>query len=349
VEAFAQAAPRPRGRRGRAVVGQAFQPVRCCLTSFRPNVNGLTADRLESLSYAETATSLYRNHVAGSQPTLQLRRPTVKQLKEKCGLSIKFDPCTMQVSFGKEVADPLCGTRELDALRPLMLDPTADGPEVLYWMYRYLFAKGDRDVVLGKHRLRYDMSCFKPGMLGREYMKTSGHYHPLVFGGGPAYPEVYEIAYGEALFLLQKVSNHEAGPDDVVVEDVIAMRATAGDKAIMPPGYGHVTIITTDEPLVMTNWVSDDFSSFYGSTEKCKGFAYYALKGAGGVEWAVNETYARKLPPLRHAVPCDVPELGLTKGKPMYETCRKNPELFAFLNRPWDFEELMRRGIKITG
>ncbi len=269
-------------------------------------------------------------------------------LKPRCGLPIKFDPATMQVSFGKEIDDPLCGTRELDALRPLLMDPDASGPECLYWMYRYLFAKGDRPLLLGKHRLRYDMSCFVSGKLGREYMKTSGHYHPPVFEyGGIGYPEVYEIEHGEALFLMQRVDDFRAGPDEVKVLDVIALRAGPGDKAIMPPDYGHVTVIVGDEPLVMTNWVSDDFSSYYGSTEACRGFAYYVVDEGGEPQFVPNKTYKRGVPEIRYARPKEVPELGLTRDKPMYLACKENPHLFAFLNRPWDFEQLMWQGLYI--
>ncbi len=271
----------------------------------------------------------------------------MEDLSAICGLPIKFDPDTMQVSFGKGIADPLCGTRELEALRPLLLDQEAEGPECLYWMYRYLFAKGDRDLLLGKHRLRYDMSCFVPGMLGREYMKTSGHYHPPVFEGGIGYPEVYEVIYGEAVFLMQRVDDYQAGPGEVKVLDVIAMAAGPGDKAIMPPDYGHVTIITGDEPLMMVNWVSDDFSSFYGSTEACHGFAHYLIEEDGSPKFIPNETYTQDVPELRYAVPKEVPELGLVKDEPMYLACRENPHLFAFLNRPWDFEELMWAGVCI--
>lgn len=267
-------------------------------------------------------------------------------LSEVSGLPVKFDPETCAISFGDEVRDPLYGTRELDALRPVLESPDCSGPEIVYWMYRNLGLRGDEHL-LGTHRLRYDLSVFAPCMLGREPMKTSGHYHPPVWRGGPAYPEIYEILYGEGLFLLQKVSDYLAGPDRVEVQDVIAMRVKAGEKAMMPPGYGHVTINTLEVPLVMSNWVCADFSSHYQSVAKCHGFAYWLVKNGEDLEWIQNPTYPAHLPTLRFGEPRPVPELGLEAGVPMYSVCREHPELFAFLLRPQDYEEQMWKGIAL--
>ena len=262
------------------------------------------------------------------------------------GLPVKFDEGTYHISFGSQVRAPLYSTREMDAIRPLLLDPDCVGPDVLYWMYRNLGLKGD-ECLLDEHRLRYDVSIFVPAMLGREYLKTSGHYHPPS-PDGVAYPEVYEIWYGEALYLLQKVDDYTAGPAEVAVEDVITVRARPGDKVIMPPGYGHVTINTLDVPLVMCNWVCDDFSSYYQSVEATRGFASYLLKDNGEPRWIVNDRYAHEIPARREAEPRPVPELGLVAGQPMYNTCRDNPELFAFLAQPAKFEAEMWQGLAIV-
>ena len=261
-------------------------------------------------------------------------------LTPRGGLPAKFDPETCCFSLGPAVRAPLYATRELDALRPVLEDPTCAGPEVVYWMYRNTGLQGDEHL-LDQHRLRYDISIFVPCTLGREPMKTSGHYHPPLWRGGPVYPEIYEVLYGEALYVLQKVDDYTAGPDEVEVEDVIVMRVKAGEKAMMPPGYGHVTINTLDQPLVMANWVSADFSSSYQSVEACRGFAYYLVQEGGELRWIPNPTYRRELPPVRYAEPQPVPELGLEWDVPIYTACRQEPHLFAFCNRPQDFEALI--------
>ncbi len=268
-------------------------------------------------------------------------------LSEISGLPIKFNEETYQISLGPQMRDPLYSTREIEPIRPLLLEPDCQAPEVLYWMYRNTGLKGDEHL-LAKHRLRYDISIFVPAMLGPEYLKTSGHYHPPALAGGVAYPEVYEILYGEALYLLQKVDDYKAGPDEINVQDVITVRAYPGDKVIMPPDYGHVTINTLDVPLVMCNWVCDDFSSYYESVEQARGFAYYLVKEADEDKWIVNDKYANPIPPPREAQVQPVPEIGLETGVPMYTACRENPQLFAFLARPFDFEDVMWQGLKIN-
>ena len=216
-----------------------------------------------------------------------------------------------------------------------------------YWMYRD--CGRPEDAALGEaYGLRYDISAFRSVMLGREYMKTSGHYHPEIPGTRVAYPEVYEVLYGEALYVMQKVNDYGAPPDEVVVEDVIVARVKAGQKIIMPPGYGHVTINTLDRPLLMSNWVSNRFSSFYGSTEAARGFAWYLIEEDGEARWVANDSYARGVPQIRFAEVREVPELGLTWDTPMYQACAREPAKFEFLNDPASWEELIWRNLEIT-
>ena len=188
-------------------------------------------------------------------------------LTDLAGYPLKFDEESCGLSLDAHLRQPGYSTRELDALRPVLLDPDCDGPEVIYWMYRDICRP--EDAALGEaHGLRYDLSAFRSVMLGREYMKTSGHYHPPIPGTRAAYPEVYEVLYGEALYVMQRVADYCAAATETTVEDVIVARVCAGQKIVMPPGYGHVTINTLDRPLLMSNWVSNRFASFYGSVEE---------------------------------------------------------------------------------
>lgn len=268
-------------------------------------------------------------------------------LTDLAGYPLKFDEQTCSVSFGPGMRRPGYSTRELDALRPVLLDRDCEGPDVIYWMYRD--CGWPKDAALGEaYGLRYDISAFRSVMLGREYMKTSGHYHPEIPGTRVAYPEVYEVLYGEALYVMQKVNDYGASPDEVVVEDVIVARVKAGQKIIMPPGYGHVTINTLDRPLLMSNWVSNRFSSFYGSTEKARGFAWYLIEEDGEARWVANERYKRGVPQIRFAEVREVPELGLTWDTPMYQACAQEPAKFEFLNDPARWEELIWRNLEIV-
>ncbi len=261
-------------------------------------------------------------------------------LTELAGYPLKFDEETVGVSFGPEMRMPQYSTRELDALRPVLLDPEAEGPDVIYWMYRDCGLP--ENAALGEaHHLRYDLSAFRPVTLGPEFMKTSGHYHPVIPGRRVAYPEVYEVLHGEALYIMQTVDDYAASPEELIVEDVIMVRVSAGQKIIMPPGYGHVTVNTLDEPLLMTNWVSNEFSSFYGSVENARGFAWYVVSDAGEPSYLENKSYAQGVPAVRWAEVQEVPDLGLVWDTPMYQACVEAPENFRFLNAPEEYEDLI--------
>ena len=100
----------------------------------------------------------------------------------------------------------------------------------VYYMYRDL-AKSDSDLeVIKAHQLRYDITVIPPGMLGSEYIKTVGHYHPRVPGTNISYPEIYQVLEGSATYLLQKV---KYGEEDLVL-DVVAITAEKGDLVLCP-------------------------------------------------------------------------------------------------------------------
>ena len=44
-----------------------------------------------------------------------------------------------------------------------------------------------------------------------------------------------------------------------------------GDKVVVPPNYGHITINPFDKTLVMSNWVCSDFPSIYEPIKRLGG------------------------------------------------------------------------------
>jgi glucose-6-phosphate isomerase len=156
----------------------------------------------------------------------------------------------------------------------------------LYYMYRDVsFSESDARRIKAYH-LRYDITVIPPRNLGIEYVKTYGHYHPLA-SAGLTYPEVYEVIEGEADYLLQK-------RDDDKIIDVVVIKAKKGDKVLIPPNYGHVTINPSNKRLKMANLVSRDFSSVYEPIKEKGGAAYFEL--TSGFTW--NENY-EDLPEIR--------------------------------------------------
>jgi len=223
--------------------------------------------------------------------------------------------------------------RKLAELRRSLEDPNAEGPGPAYWMYNgvaYFSAADTR----GVYNWRYDLTVLPPGRYGEEYARTAGHYHALIEGTEPSWPEVYEVLHGEALFILQKAADPTAGPQDARIEDVILMRAGSGSKAMLPPNCGHWTVNVTGEPLVICNWISADFSSYYESVEQAHGPCCYVKVGPDGPLYQRNRGYAHPPAHLRHARPVEAPELGLRADQPIFRALHERPEQWRYLCNP---------------
>lgn len=147
----------------------------------------------------------------------------------------------------------------------------------LYYMYRNLKQKGP---------LRYDITIIPPKMLGSEFVKTKGHYHPKQYG------ELYIVLEGKAIYLMQRVNKENE------IIDVYAVEAKKGDYVVIPKNYGHITINPGPGSLKMANWVCDNFESDYSLIDRKGGAAYfYTING-----WIKNNNY-NNIPDLRFEAP----------------------------------------------
>lgn len=234
----------------------------------------------------------------------------------------------MQLQFGNKLQDP--DVRRLFDMTDVIFDQTwLAGAEDydLYYMYRDLYlSRADREKLL-QQGLRYDITIIPPGMLGKEYMKTAGHYHPLVAGENVTYPELYEVLEGEALYLLQNQD----------LSDVVVVYASAGDKVLVPPDYGHVTINRSNNTLKMANFVARDFSSLYEPyREKGGGASFFTKEG-----WIKNPkcSQAGELRRIEAPDSASLARIGLKKGREMYPLLRE-PGALEFLTKPGQHMEL---------
>jgi glucose-6-phosphate isomerase len=161
-------------------------------------------------------------------------------------------------------------------------------------------------------------------MLGREYIKTAGHYHPLPPGGSVSYPEIYEVLEGEALYLLQKQD----------LSYVVAVNASSGDKVLVPPDYGHITINRSNKTLKMANFVAREFSSLYEPYRQKGGGAYFFTKDG----FVKNQ----RCPEAAELIRVDAPDngllrrLGMAKGREMYPLLREPGRLDYLVNPKLD-------------
>jgi glucose-6-phosphate isomerase len=191
----------------------------------------------------------------------------------------------------------------------------------LYYMYRDLFlSRADRDTLIDQG-LRYDITIIPPAMLGMEYVKTAGHYHPLPPGGRVSYPELYEVLEGSAVYLLQKRD----------LSDVVAVYASAGDKVLVPPDYGHITINWSNRILKMANLVDRSFSSIYDPIKERGGGAYfYTTQG-----FIKNERCPEAAELRRIEAPDNdrLKRLGMSKKREIYSLI-KEPGMLDYLKHP---------------
>lgn len=136
----------------------------------------------------------------------------------------------------------------------------------IYSMYRGVRKKGE---------LRYDITIIPPRMLGKEFVKTKGHYHRGTFG------ELYKVLGGKAIFLIQRGEER--------IEDVYYQKAKGGEYILIPPHYGHVTINPSTKILKISNWISSKCESDYKFIEKKRGACYYYTVFG----WVKNKNYKR--------------------------------------------------------
>ena len=220
----------------------------------------------------------------------------------------------------------------------------------LYYMYRNVHKIAHEQTILASG-LRYDITVIPSGLLGSEYIKTAGHHHAVDSASGFEFTEIYEVLSGSALYLMQKLAK-----DRSMIEDGYFVYAKPGDKVVIPPGYGHVTINPFKETLVMANWVGSTWSSDYSPVRNMHGAAWYVLSGDVACEcgfrvaladldsqandlpeilikpnknWSFSEDFK---PEFRMAANC-LPE-SLKAEMPMYLDYLARPEAYRFLLQP---------------
>lgn len=261
----------------------------------------------------------------------------VVDLKGKSGLGLVLNTDKPEMNFDKDLKSSMPAIRTIEQMQEVLLDKNTRQPRELYYMYRDIYKIADKPV-LEKYNLRYDVTAIRPDTLGREFMKTAGHYHPGDFG------ELYEVVLGRCFCLLQK-PNHKNFRN---IDEVILVEATAGQKIVIPPGFGHILINPGPDYLVTSNWVSSAFQSEYELYKQAKGAAYFVVNVGEkqqitpGLKVSVEilkNPDCQQVAKLRFVRPASrINRFGLTENNPMYNLIVSNPEALDFLNHPLDYE-----------
>ncbi len=196
----------------------------------------------------------------------------------------------------------------------LMREPetAALGNPDMYYMFR--------DVVK-KNSLRFDITVIPYRVIEGEYNKTYGHYHPEAMNG-MSYPEVYQVLYGKAAFILQKKNNTGS-------IDVYFVSASKGDVLLIPPNFGHVTINHSGEVLVLSNLVSSSFQSSYDEFRTNHGAAFYYLEGR---ELSQNPNYFVR--DMHRVTSGEINSRFGFESKDLLSEFLVDPDRFGFLDNP---------------
>ncbi len=250
------------------------------------------------------------------------------ELQSKTGLPISLND-DGNLLFAEPLKPAVAQKRTLAEMKEFLADPQADfAGDSLYDMYRNVCLPQDAPG-FEKAQLRFDLTVFHPGLVGQEFCKTAGHYHPKKPGTNVRYPETYEVVLGKGLFLMQKMDD----PFSHVL-DVYAMEVKEGEDVIFLPGYAHFLINTAEEVLITSNWSAANFQSEYRPVAKYHGAAYYVIKGADGQpEFIHNKNYSN-VPALKKLRPKELPPFGLISGQPAYRTGQESPDMLQFLIDP---------------
>jgi len=255
-------------------------------------------------------------------------------LCQQLGLSVMLDEATGRLYFDDPafVGEP--GVCRLEDMRDVLLDPNARAPDELYWLYRDTMFPADRET-FSEAGLRYGLVVLRPGLVGREYIKTKGHYHTWPADPEWSYPEVYEVVHGCAWFVLQRVRDRQAAAAGHI-EWLGCVEANAGELLLVPGNCGHVTVNVGDVPLVFSYLVADASANDYGPFLTARGAACYIVEQHSRPTILPNVRYPAS-PAPQFAQLAQMPSLQPRLSKPLYRSVLRSPDRFRFLTQPSAF------------
>lgn len=178
-------------------------------------------------------------------------------------------------------------SRPHEKMREVLMNPNAKGPSIYYYMIR-----GDM-----KNGRGNNITVWEPGIVGKEYIKTYGHYHIGKLD------ETYNFIAGEGIALLQKLAVNENG-DMIpsVVKEFKAIPVKAGDELFIPAGYGHLVVNTGLDFLVTVDDSPVNFGDInpsslpghadYEMVKQMRGFAFYVVENNGKPALVRNKRYS---------------------------------------------------------
>ena len=180
--------------------------------------------------------------------------------------------------------------RSHQKMKEVLLSPKSLGPKIHYFMIRG-----------GKNKT--NITVMEPGKIGKEYIKTYGHYHIGKL------EETYTILKGNGFVIMQKREKDKNGePIDTKIKNFRAIKIKAGNKIFIPGGWGHLLVNTGNTWLVSSddspvnfkskNPVSMPGHADYKPFKKLHGAGYYVIEKNGRSAFQRNPNYS-SLPKIK--------------------------------------------------
>lgn len=240
--------------------------------------------------------------------------------------TMELDPESVSMVFDEKVRIGNTAGKKTGEMLELLQSSEVSPDIPLYDFFVGVSTDEDKET-FNKSKLRYDVIMVYPGKVNDEYKKTSGHMHKKNSGFKNIYPEIYEVLYGTAMFLLQKVS------DDGCVECAAAVETKAGQKILIPPGYEHATVNIGTTPLVFSDLISIDCENEYGGVKEHGGMCYFVVEEDGKPAFRKNPKY-KEVPEMQVIKPIEQQKLSLVFDKYVYDIAKKQPKAFEYLSNP---------------
>lgn len=220
---------------------------------------------------------------------------------------LEFNINTKEIKYWDKVFKPSVRTFwDMKSLYKDWID--IDNDKWLYFMYRWVYMNSDDKKIFEENNCRYDITILLPEIIWDEFNKTYWHYHPLK-NDWRKYEEIYQVLSWNAIYLQQNDN------------EVKFTNAFTWDKIVMNESFGHITINSSDENiLIMSNIVDSTFESEYWEYKELKWWNYYYKL------W-----WFEKNPNYKNNISISESE-ELFEWWDMYEDFLINPEIFNFLH-----------------
>lgn len=250
-------------------------------------------------------------------------------LTAQAGFPLLLDADALEVITPGEVGFTR-ETRRMGEMRAILHEPsTLPDTTPVYWNFK-LREAGSAEPEISQLRLTFGLVCLPPLKIGREYVKTHGHYHSAMPGSEIAFPEVYTHFYGEIYLYMQRRRQGSTA----LLDDCVLYRMIPGHSIMIPPGYAHILINPSGKPALMAGLYALDALHEYDPIRKTAGGAYYFIEQDAEIKAISNPNYL-ECPPLR-----EVEELNGTRfappagNLPLWSAFIQDPQCFAFITNP---------------